>query len=58
VVPSLNLIVVRFGGLLANVATDPKSYHEAYNQFLFEPLMSALSVQTLPETSSKVERGQ
>ena len=43
VVPSLNLIVVRFGGLLANVATDPKSYHEAYNQFLFEPLMSAIS---------------
>jgi CubicO group peptidase (beta-lactamase class C family) len=42
VVPSLNLIVVRFGGLLARVNPDPKSYHEAYNKFLFEPLMDAL----------------
>lgn len=43
VVPSLNLIVVRFGGLLANVATDPKSYHEAYRRHLFDPLMEAVT---------------
>jgi CubicO group peptidase (beta-lactamase class C family) len=49
VVPSLNLIVVRFGGVLANVATDPKSYHEAYNRFLFEPLMTAVTNTPAPK---------
>ena len=43
VVPSLKLIVVRYGGVLAKVTTDPRSYHEAYNRFLFEPLMDALT---------------
>jgi len=43
VAPSLNLIVVRFGALLAPVAAEPKSYHEAYRQFLFEPLMQAIT---------------
>ncbi|MCX6904673.1 MAG: serine hydrolase [Verrucomicrobia bacterium] len=43
VVPSLKLIVVRSGDLLGAVATAPKSYHEAYRQFLFEPLMQAIT---------------
>lgn len=43
VVPSMNLIVVRNGGVLANVEPTPKSYHDAYRQFLFEPLMEALA---------------
>ena len=43
VAPSLNLFVVRFGALLAPVAAEPKSYHEAYRQFLFEPLMQAIT---------------
>jgi len=43
VVPSLNLIVVRNGSVLANVEPTPKSYHEAYRRFLFEPLMNALT---------------
>jgi CubicO group peptidase (beta-lactamase class C family) len=42
VVPSLNLIVVRFGGLLAKVESNPKSFHEAYRLYLFEPLMEAI----------------
>jgi CubicO group peptidase (beta-lactamase class C family) len=42
VVPSLKLIVVRFGGLLATVDPQPKSYHEAYRLYLFEPLMEAM----------------
>lgn len=41
-VPSLNLIAVRFGSVLAKVAANPKSYHEAYNQYLFEPMMAAV----------------
>jgi len=48
VVPSLNLIVVRFGSVLANVTTDPKSFHEAYNRHLFTPLMETL-VDRLPK---------
>jgi len=43
VVPSLNLIVVRNGNVLGNVEPTPKSYHEAYRQFLFEPLMESLA---------------
>ena len=46
VVPSLNMVVVRFGGELANVATDPKSFHEAYNRFLFAPLIAAITNST------------
>lgn len=43
VVPSLQLIVVRNGNVLANAETTPKAYHDAYRQFLFEPLMKALA---------------
>ena len=43
VVPSLNLIVVRYGGILGNVAPNPKAYHEAYRLYLFEPFMESLS---------------
>lgn len=43
VVPSLNLVVVRFGRLLADAVTAPKSYHEAYCRFLFDPLMAAMA---------------
>jgi CubicO group peptidase (beta-lactamase class C family) len=42
VVPSLNLIVVRNGGVLADTSHDPGAYHEPYHQFLFEPLMEAI----------------
>ena len=42
VVSSLNLIVVRNGNVLANVAPTPHAYHEAYRKFLFEPLMAAI----------------
>lgn len=43
VVPSLNLIVMRFGSQLAKVAGDPDSFHEAYRRYLFDPLMGALT---------------
>lgn len=56
VVPSLNLVVVRFGQVLANVAPNPKSYHEAYSQFLFEPLMDALSGVAQGKTPPRAEK--
>jgi CubicO group peptidase (beta-lactamase class C family) len=43
VVPSLNVIVVRNGSVLSNVAANPQAYHEAYRLYLFEPLLDALS---------------
>lgn len=43
VVPSLGLVLVRFGGVLATVSTDPASYHEPYCRHFFEPLMAALT---------------
>ena len=52
VVPSLNLIVVRNGSVLANVAPTPKAYHEAYREFLFEPLVDAITAST-PQQDEK-----
>jgi CubicO group peptidase (beta-lactamase class C family) len=43
VIPSLNVIVVRFGTTLAETDHAPKAYHEPYRLFLFEPLMEAIS---------------
>jgi CubicO group peptidase (beta-lactamase class C family) len=43
VMPGLNLIVVRNGSVLSNVAANSQSYHEAYRLYLFERLMDALS---------------
>jgi CubicO group peptidase (beta-lactamase class C family) len=43
VVPSLDLIVVRFGELLADVGAEPKSFHEAYCRHLFDPLIEAVT---------------
>ncbi|HWI59561.1 MAG TPA: serine hydrolase, partial [Bacillota bacterium] len=40
VIPSLNLVVVRFGATLAN---NPKAYHDPYRQYLFGPLVQALT---------------
>ncbi|MCU0917332.1 MAG: beta-lactamase family protein, partial [Planctomycetes bacterium] len=42
VVPSLNLIAVRNGELLATAATDPSGYHQPVRRFLFEPLVDAV----------------
>ena len=42
VVPSLNLIVVRNGELLAPAASEPSQYHEPVRRYLFEPLADAL----------------
>jgi CubicO group peptidase (beta-lactamase class C family) len=43
VIPSLNLIVVRFGATLAETDHDPKAYHEPYWLYLFDPLMGAMA---------------
>lgn len=43
VVPSLDLVVVRFGSLLDQVESEPQSFHRAYCRHLFEPLMAALT---------------
>lgn len=43
VIPSLKMIVVRFGATLAQTDTRPKSYHEPYRLYLFEPLMEAVT---------------
>jgi hypothetical protein len=43
VIPSLNLVVVRFWATLAETEHHPKAYHEPYRLYLFEPLMEALS---------------
>jgi hypothetical protein len=42
VVPSLNLIAVRNGELLAAAASEPSQYHEPVRRFLFEPLVDAV----------------
>jgi hypothetical protein len=43
VIPSLNVIVVRFGATLAETDHAPKAYHEPYRLYLFEPLMEAFT---------------
>lgn len=53
VVPSLNLIVVRFGSELAPGARDPDSFHQAYQRYLFEPLMAALAEPIKPKTAAQ-----
>lgn len=42
VIPSLNLIVVRFGATLAETGHNPRDFHEPYRLYLFEPLIEAL----------------
>jgi len=42
VVPSLNLIAVRNGEMLATAATDPGDFHQPVRRFLFEPLVDAV----------------
>lgn len=42
VVPSLHVVLVRFGEVLPHESKKPSSYHEAYRQFIFDPLMDAL----------------
>jgi CubicO group peptidase (beta-lactamase class C family) len=42
VVPSLRLIVVRNGAVLANVASEPEKYQEPLRELLFEPLLEAV----------------
>ena len=42
VVPSLKLIVVRNGEVLANVASEPEKYHKPLRDLLFEPLIDAI----------------
>ncbi len=43
VIPSLNVIVVRFGAVLGQTDHHPKAYHEPYRLYLFEPLMDAIT---------------
>ena len=43
VMPSLSVIVVRFGSVLAETDHQPKAYHEPYRLYLFEPLMEAIA---------------
>ncbi len=43
VIPSLNVIVVRFGAVLAETDHQPKAYHEPYRLYLFEPLIEAIA---------------
>jgi CubicO group peptidase (beta-lactamase class C family)/dienelactone hydrolase len=60
VVPSLNLIVVRNGDLLAPAGSEPAKYHEPVRRHLFEPLIAAVtdrSTSTLPYPPSKVLSG-
>jgi len=52
VVPSLDLVVVRFGGTLAKVGTDPGSFHQAYDRHLFAPLTAAIVGKAAPAPSS------
>jgi putative heme-binding domain-containing protein len=49
VVPSLNLIAVRNGGMLAAAAGEPTKYHEPVRRFLFEPLMEAVLARAAPQ---------
>ncbi|EDY16492.1 beta-lactamase [Chthoniobacter flavus Ellin428] len=43
VIPSLKIIAVRFGDAMPTPSHEPHAFHEAYRQFLFDPLMDALS---------------
>lgn len=43
VVPSLDLVLVRFGTALPVVAREPNAHHEAYRRYVFEPLLDALT---------------
>jgi CubicO group peptidase (beta-lactamase class C family) len=43
VIPSLNLIAVRFGNVLEETVHTPSAFHEPYRQFLFDPLMEAIT---------------
>jgi CubicO group peptidase (beta-lactamase class C family) len=43
VVPSLKLIAVRNGDVLGPVKSEPSQYHEPVRQFLFEPLIAAIT---------------
>jgi CubicO group peptidase (beta-lactamase class C family) len=43
VVPSLKLIAVRNGDALAAARSEPSQYHEPVRQFLFEPLIAAIT---------------
>jgi CubicO group peptidase (beta-lactamase class C family) len=55
VVPSLNLIVVRNGELLAPAASEPSQYHEPVRRFLFDPLIDAVTATTeSPERAQSV----
>ena len=42
VVPSLNLVVVRNGGVLAATAPEPSAFHEPVHRYVIEPLLDAL----------------
>lgn len=44
VIPSLNLIAVRNGELLATAASEPQKYHEPVREKLFEPLVAAIEM--------------
>jgi hypothetical protein len=50
VIPSLKIIVVRFGEVLADTAHEPKGFHEPYRKFLFEPLMDAITGEAAEST--------
>jgi len=54
VVPSLNLIAVRNGELLAHAAAEPSQYHKPVHRFLFEPLVDAVTA-TLIQNTERVE---
>jgi len=43
VIPSLRIIAVRFGDAMPTPSHEPHAFHEAYRQFLFDPLMDALT---------------
>ncbi len=55
VVPSLNLIAVRNGELLATAASEPSQYHQPVHRYLFEPLVDA--VITTPIQTAERHRG-
>jgi len=57
VVPSLNLIAVRNGELIAAAASEPSQYHEPVRRYLFEPLVDAITGNAvqLPGGSVKAE---
>jgi CubicO group peptidase (beta-lactamase class C family) len=56
VVPSLNLIAVRNGELLAPAASEPLQYHEPVRRYLFEPLVDAL-IAAPTESTERAQSG-